>query len=80
MKLSIPGTAAAKAQLGSGAAVPLFPTSDGAMAGLLPVAVTHNPGTYELLILDANGQVLERGNVMVIDGKYPIQNIQAAMR
>ena len=78
MKLSIPGTAAAKAQLGSGATVPLFPTSDGAMAGILPVAVTHKPGTYELLILDANGQVLERGNVMVIDGKYPIQNIQAS--
>ena len=78
IKLALPTPGPLKAKLADTPEVPLFSQPTGGVAGLIPVAVTLKPGSYDFLILDAHGQTVNSSKVQVLDGKYPIQNIQAS--
>ena len=58
--------------------VPLFRQADGLQAGLMPVPVLTTPGIYSLDFLDANGTVLEKQPVTVLNAHYHRENISIA--
>ncbi len=53
----------------------LFPQSGGDSLGLMPVDVLAKPGAYELEWLDAEGQVIHKAQVTVLNAHYAKQNV-----
>jgi murein DD-endopeptidase MepM/ murein hydrolase activator NlpD len=58
-----------------GQSIALFPQTDGAPLGLMPVPTLTKPGTYPLELLDKEGKVVEKMDVTVLDAHYARQNI-----
>jgi murein DD-endopeptidase MepM/ murein hydrolase activator NlpD len=59
----------------NGREITLFPQSEGAALGLMPIGALHKPGTFVLEVVDAKGAVLHQRNVVVRDARFPRQNI-----
>lgn len=59
----------------NGRTVPLFPQSNGAPLGLVPVPVLEKPGTYPLELLGQSGAIVETISVRVTDAHYLKQNV-----
>jgi murein DD-endopeptidase MepM/ murein hydrolase activator NlpD len=53
----------------------LFPQTDGATLGLMPVPALEKPGEYAVEFLDKAGAVLHTRQVAVIDAHYAKQNV-----
>ncbi len=68
---------AVTAVLGAGTPVPLFPAPDGTRRGLLPIGHDAAPGKRRLTFRNDKGAVLHTAAVVVLSGRFPVQNIQA---
>jgi murein DD-endopeptidase MepM/ murein hydrolase activator NlpD len=53
----------------------LFPQSEGAALGLMPIPADQKPGSYRVELLDAKNAVLSNANVMVLDSHFRKQNV-----
>jgi murein DD-endopeptidase MepM/ murein hydrolase activator NlpD len=70
---------AAQAQMGE-TTVRLFPNPDGTVLGLMPVRVDQAPGSATVRLLDSAGRKVSEFPVTVVDGGFPIQNIDVSPR
>jgi murein DD-endopeptidase MepM/ murein hydrolase activator NlpD len=55
--------------------IALFPQSDGALFGLMPVAVTETPGNAKIEFLDASGAIAQTLAVTIKPTRFPTQNV-----
>ena len=58
--------------------VPLFKQDDGRFEGLLPISAIDKPGTVAVEFLGPNQQVMESGQVTILDAHFPVQNVNLA--
>jgi murein DD-endopeptidase MepM/ murein hydrolase activator NlpD len=68
---------AAQAQLGE-TTIRLFPNADGSVLGLMPIRVDQATGPTQVRILGDSGQTLREYTVTVVEGGFPIQNIDVS--
>jgi murein DD-endopeptidase MepM/ murein hydrolase activator NlpD len=55
--------------------IKLFPQTQGAHLGLMPIPALEKPGRYKLEYLDAGGAVLKSESVVVLNAHFLTQNI-----
>jgi len=71
----IRGSAGADTARMNGRTARLFPQSDHAVFGLMPVAVNDKPGTYRLEVIDKAGNSVYGEEIQVRDAHFPTQNV-----
>lgn len=76
LRIEVPA-GAAQAHMGE-TTIRLFPDKDGSLLGLMPVRVDQAPGPVAVRVLDSAGQKVSEFSVTVLDGGFPIQNIDVS--
>jgi murein DD-endopeptidase MepM/ murein hydrolase activator NlpD len=59
----------------NGRVIRLFPQTDGASLGLMPVPSAEKPGAYDLQVIGKDGKIVETTSITVRDAHFHSQNI-----
>lgn len=73
LRIRVPGSAATAGM--KDRTIRLFPQTDGASFGLMPVPVDQNPGDYRVELFNNVGAAVATASIQIVDAHFPRQNV-----